>query len=89
MASVLAQALLSGLDGTAPGLGPLGALAVLAVGAALPWIAVPRCCPRAAETEPHARRGALRQRIGVVVSAAPDVPGKPWPRTPGAAVPAA
>ncbi|MEY9214129.1 hypothetical protein NI17_021320 [Thermobifida halotolerans] len=87
------QALLFGMDGTPFDAGPLTVLAVLAVGAALFWFVVPghRLRP-STETEPGARRGAMRlrqQRVGVVVSTAPNVPGKPRPRAPGAAVPAA
>jgi len=89
----LAEVLLFGVDGAPLSLGPLTVLATLAVGAALLWLAVAGHRLRTApETEPHARAGALRrrhQRIGVVVSVAPNVPGKPRPRAPGAAVPAA
>ena len=88
----LAQSFLVGVDSV-----PLDP-ASLTVAAHWPW-ARPSCgwpfrAPGRTEsaTEPYARTSALRrwqQRVGVVVSAAPNVPGKPRSRAPGAAATAA
>ncbi|MFW5420669.1 hypothetical protein J0910_29050 [Nocardiopsis sp. CNT-189] len=78
--------------GTAPALGGVALLAVVAVGAALAWAAV-----RGIATWPPLDGAgplgdALRrraERTPVAPAVAPDTPGKPRPRAPGAAPAAA
>lgn len=89
----LAQSFLVGVDSVPLDPASLTVAATLAVGAALLWLALPaRPVRTESATEPYARTSALRrwqQRVGVVVSAAPNGPGKPRSRAPGAAATAA